>query len=78
MGGSDTSLTLGLPDVALAALDHGVQLNEQLTDAENDRMAVFYLYASLQAQELGYLSQANEIYDMAAALRRTEKKVPVE
>ncbi len=73
-----TSLTLGLPDVALSALDHGVQLNEQLTDIENNQMATSYLYAGLQAQELGYLSQADEIYDMAAALRRTEKKVPVE
>lgn len=68
-----TSLTLGLPDVALSALDHGVQLNEQRTDAEKDQMATSYLYAGLQAQELGYLSRAAEIYDMAAALRPTEK-----
>ena len=72
-----TSLTLGLPDVALSALDHGVQLNELLTDAESDQMATSYLYAGRQAQELGYLSQADEIYDMAAALRPTAKEMPV-
>ena len=71
-----TSLTLGLPDVALSVLHHGVQLQEQLTDAENDQMATSYLYAGRQAQELGYLSQADEIYDMAAALRPIEKKRP--
>ena len=72
-----TSLTLGLPDVALSALHHGIQLNEPLTDAESDQMATSYLYAGRQAQELGYLSQADEIYDMAAALRPTAKEMPV-
>ena len=68
-----TLLTLGLPDVALHVLRHGVQLGEQLTDSGNRQMADSYLDAGRRAQALGYLSQAGEIYGMSATLRPTSQ-----
>ena len=73
-----TSLALGLPDIALHVLHHGVQLGDQLTAAENRRMADSYLDAGQRAQELGYLSQADAIYGMAATLRSTKEKMSVQ
>ena len=66
-----TSLALGLPDVALHTLHHGIQLSEKLDGRKNSQMATAYILAGLQAQELGYLSQAGEIYGMAATLQPT-------
>lgn len=64
-----TALALDLPEVALRALHHGVRLSEQLTDAENRSMVSSYRDAGRQARALGYLSQADAIDGMAAALR---------
>lgn len=66
-----TSLALGLPDMALHVLHHGIQLNEKLTAAANSQMATSYILVGRRAQELGYLSQAGEIYGMAATLQPT-------
>ena len=72
-----TSLTLDLPDVALHVLHHGVQLGDHLTTAAMADMADSYLDAGRWAQELGYLSQADAIYDMAATLRPTKEKMSI-
>ncbi|MDE2742224.1 MAG: tetratricopeptide repeat protein [Gemmatimonadota bacterium] len=66
-----TSLALGLPDVALHVLHHGIQLSEELDGHRNLQMATAYILVGRRAQELGYLSQAGEIYGMAATLQPT-------
>lgn len=62
---SATLLAAGVPDLALAALRHGVQLGRMLAAGQRRDMATSYVRAGDRALRLGYATYAGAIYHLA-------------
>ncbi len=73
-----TLLALDLPELALAALRHGVQLQGRFADEQRRLLAASYIHAGTRARELGYLAHAVEIYRLSSEISPTSQTYMLE